>query len=593
MPGKHLDKHVRWAAPDTTDRPEPETLEHNLPLTPRDEAIFLLHTAAEVEHALLVQYLYAAYSLRSAKEVPPDKQALVRAWKNTLLGIAREEMGHLITVQNVLRLIGGPLNLEREDYPFRSDLYPFHFRLERVTRTSLAKYVVAEMPLLAEAPPEIVAIQQQATGADQAPINRVGALYVRIARLFAPPTDDGHPHLADADFVPGVPGYQAHYDDWGDGATFLIPEVHNRADAIAALQELAEQGEGLEENPAALSHYQRFLALYQAFPEPGDWEPTYDVPSDPTTSLPPTGQDDPRAAGRITESRARRWAQLCNLRYRLLLAYLAHFLQLDGPLRDAAGARTPRGFLQQWPFDEMRRVGRLAGWLATLPRWEGDPAAPERAGAPFELPYTLALPDREPDRWRSHAAVLDAALGLIQEMQQDPQDAGDAFLHDLQARDREAQAIMRAAAQGAQLPPGPVAFQRVVRILDEAVRGLRVGAHHNFWRDCTRDEFIHKSVFDEPLIAITPDGRFDPAQSNLSKALRGEPPFDAVEGERSEEYPRMPAHRPPVAPEHIAFITQWIADGCPDNDPPGQIGLTGEPEPGTATPTPGDQPAAH
>src|SRR5262245_9557644 len=29
------------------------------PLSPHDEAIFLLHTAAEIEHSLLVQYLYA------------------------------------------------------------------------------------------------------------------------------------------------------------------------------------------------------------------------------------------------------------------------------------------------------------------------------------------------------------------------------------------------------------------------------------------------------------------------------------------------------------------------------------------------------
>jgi hypothetical protein len=33
-------------------------------LAPGDEVIFLLHTAAEVEHALLVQYLYAGWSLK-------------------------------------------------------------------------------------------------------------------------------------------------------------------------------------------------------------------------------------------------------------------------------------------------------------------------------------------------------------------------------------------------------------------------------------------------------------------------------------------------------------------------------------------------
>src|ERR1051325_4360454 len=105
-------------------------------LAPRDEVIFLLHTAAEVEHALLVQYLYAGWS---APDTHPE-------WRTRILQIARQEMGHLITVQNILRALGGSLNFEREDYPFRSDFYPFRFRLEPLSISSLAKYVIAEMP---------------------------------------------------------------------------------------------------------------------------------------------------------------------------------------------------------------------------------------------------------------------------------------------------------------------------------------------------------------------------------------------------------------------------------------------------------------
>jgi hypothetical protein len=581
MPSKRLDKHVRWSASGASDVTEAETLEHSLPLTARDEAIFLLHTAAEVEHALLTQYLYAAYSLKAAKALPPDQQTAIRRWRATLLGIAREEMGHLITVQNLLRLIGGPLNLEREDYPFRSDLYPFHFRLEPVSKTSLAKYVVAEMPLLADAPPEIQEIQQRATGANVLPVNRVGALYVRVARLFNPPADDGYPHLADEDFVPDIPGYQAHYAAWGDGPNFLIPDVRTRAEALTAIQELSEQGEGLEDTPTHFSHYQRFLGLYREFPEPGTWEPANLVPVDPNTSLPGTGaQEALFAAGRITHPRACGWVQLCNLRYRLLLAYLAHFLLLDGPLREPDGRFTLRGLLQQGTFDEMRRVGRLAGWLATLPRWEDAPDAPERAGAPFELPFTLALPDRDPDRWRNHADVLEAAIGVIERLQADPADAADAYLRDLLERDRAMQVLVRAAARGQPLA-GPGPFRRVVGILDAAVRGFRVGAHHNFWRNCTRDEFVQKSIFGLPLLAVTPDGRFDPAESNLLKALRGEPPFDGPDEAQAPQMPRMPAHRPPLPPEDLAFVAQWIAAGCPDDDPPGTIGLADEPEPGT------------
>jgi hypothetical protein len=55
-------------------------------------------------------------------------------------------MGHFAAVQNLLRFIGAPLNLEREDFPFRIDLYPFRFRLEPFSQRSLARYLAAEMP---------------------------------------------------------------------------------------------------------------------------------------------------------------------------------------------------------------------------------------------------------------------------------------------------------------------------------------------------------------------------------------------------------------------------------------------------------------
>lgn len=51
-------------------------------LTWWDWTVFLLQTAAEIEHALLVQYLYAAYSLAddgfAGPAAPPDAGALTR-----------------------------------------------------------------------------------------------------------------------------------------------------------------------------------------------------------------------------------------------------------------------------------------------------------------------------------------------------------------------------------------------------------------------------------------------------------------------------------------------------------------------------------
>jgi rubrerythrin len=112
----------------------------------------------------MIQYLYAAYSL-GGPQVPQDKVQLVNGWRRTFIDIAREEMGHLASVQNLLRFVGGPLNLEREDFPFRTGFYPFRFKLERLTKNSLAKYVYAEMPeeLMG---PDIDEIRERAIGAN-------------------------------------------------------------------------------------------------------------------------------------------------------------------------------------------------------------------------------------------------------------------------------------------------------------------------------------------------------------------------------------------------------------------------------------------
>jgi hypothetical protein len=80
------------------------TVEKPDELTWWDWTVFLLHTAAEIEHALMVQYLYAAYSLADGSfqgtAVPANAAQLTSGWRQAILGIAREEMAHLLSIQN-------------------------------------------------------------------------------------------------------------------------------------------------------------------------------------------------------------------------------------------------------------------------------------------------------------------------------------------------------------------------------------------------------------------------------------------------------------------------------------------------------------
>jgi hypothetical protein len=103
-------------------------------------------------------------------------------------------------------------------------------------------------------------------------------------------------------------------------------------------------------------------------------------------------------------------------------------------------------------------------------------------------------------------------------------------------------------------------FDRVKEILDAAVAGESVHAHGPFWRGLTRDQFVQKAVFNVPLISVG-----DGSNSNLIHALRGELPFGSDTGNPDAHFRRMPAGRAPVSAPDIAFIKQWIDEGCPED----------------------------
>lgn len=384
-------------------------------LTWWDWAVFLLHTAAEIEHVLLVQYLYAAYSLAdgdfSGPDVPADATLRTAKWRSTIVQIAREEMAHLLTEQNLLRFIGGPLNVERQDFPFRSTLYPFPLSLQPMSRDSLAKYVAAEMPAMPDAP-DIDAIVARATGAAGGfHPNRVGRVFATLVDIFDDPTK-----LPDSDFRPqSAVDQQAGEADWSQFFPgLIIRTVADRQQAVAALCDIGEQGEGPQTPPAGgpQSHFDKFIEIYRAFPEPAQWTPTRPVPTDPTTNATP----DPDATAelnRITHAVTRLWAQLGNVRYRMLLTGLVHALQLTGPYGDAAGV-TARGRLRDWAFEHMLSgIRGIATLLMTRPL-KASPVigAPEVAGPPFEPPFTFSIPDDEYGRWRLQLALLDASADL-------------------------------------------------------------------------------------------------------------------------------------------------------------------------------------
>jgi hypothetical protein len=111
-------------------------------------------------------------------------------------------------------------------------------------------------------------------------------------------------------------------------------------------------------------------------------------------------------------------------------------------------------------------------------------------------------------------------------------------------------------------------FSEIRSILETAVQGNDIGAHGNFWRQQTRDQFVEFTYRGQRLVAKKADGTFDEEESGLVKALEGRSPFGRDTGTAGANFRRMPAGLSAVPRENIDVIRAWIRDGCPDDDLP-------------------------
>jgi hypothetical protein len=279
---------------------------------PLDKVCVLLEAAAEIEHMLLIQYLYAALTLKAGdalNALPQPQRSAVAAWRNSLMTVAIEEMGHLMSVQNLLLLVGAEPIFDREEFPPKVAVYPFPPQLERLTKTSLAKYVLAEAPFGSEH--EL----GQYTALVDKPVNHVGVVYGLLGVLFGEPGElaregDGNDpwgefvrllaqkcgaleqpdrwHLPAAALHPDRASLQGDPDDFPTAESgFFCRRVTSKPEARALLRDIGLQGEAPVEAPnGPVSHYSRFRTIFEgtetvpAFPA-GNAEPTYHVATDP------------------------------------------------------------------------------------------------------------------------------------------------------------------------------------------------------------------------------------------------------------------------------------------------------------------------
>ena len=448
----------------------------------RSELARMLQIGAAIEHSLMVQYLYTAYS---ADVVVADRQfsADGALWQQQLFTIAREEMGHLMTIQNALRLIGAAPNWSREDIPSVGPYYPFPMEFEPFTFIAIEKYVYAEMdPSIDQVPPpgRKISPQRQNWEALRKKIDadvmaatgnkakHVGVLYHDLlARMRDPAQTD------EAWFDPNTYGQQASWDAWGKGyrphpldadlddprqpPNVIVATMGTRTEAIDALMQIAGQGEAphlRHPRTRTPSHFDRFMVIYDGVaPQAAKVDALVDnLPTNPTTKQSAAANDGTSGTSAalqqqyISNPASRTLAQLSDHRYLMLVTNLAHS-QLVA-VSPKAATRATAGYLMQRSFADMFNVKTLAGLLFRSPL-TSTPNDPRRAGPPFEFPASLALDGlTERQLWDRQLKLTQASSSLCTRLLSGtdgpPPGGSERFLRTLLGIDRTDDARIRA-----------------------------------------------------------------------------------------------------------------------------------------------------
>jgi Ferritin-like len=391
--------------------------------TPREETFMFLQTAAEIEHALMVEYLYALYSLKL--------EAGNFALQESIRTIAVQEMGHLMTIQNLLLMLGESPYLSRQDLSPQIEKDPMPFRMEPFTKKSLAKYVAAESPLLAKTDPDFAELDEifkEAKLASMSEIHRVGMIYAKLYWLFKKtdgpegpwtnfPSESFTPgeHLSDADFHLGDDLFnrQASVNEWGASVeNFFVDTTETREKALEAIWRIAAQGEGLENMEG--SHFSQFRNAYRNFdtlPQP----PHINVPTNPTVEDQPLA-DPELERNRISNKRTQKWARLFNQRYHILLLCLSHTFKY---IKSDAAEKATRGVLRRWAMQEMiQGISIIGQEMTTQPRAESNGETDAFAAAPFTLTQAnIDFPEKLLELWELHKTLNEESLQLLEEMQ--------------------------------------------------------------------------------------------------------------------------------------------------------------------------------
>ncbi|RUL71090.1 ferritin-like domain-containing protein [Dyella choica] len=355
----------------------------------REQALHALYEAAELEHCLMCTYLYAAFSLKSSAEegVTADQLEAITRWKRSILQVAIEEMGHLMSVWNITVALGGAPRLGRSNFPLDPGYLPAGVvvKLAPFNRATLQHFIYLERPAGSTEPdgegfePE----RHFLRGANGPRLTPMGINYETVGEFYQT-LGNGLRGMVqkygEAGAMCGDPALQL------SKAEVSLPGANKvicLKTALAAFESIITQGEGAQENTEN-SHYQRFAAIraeYEALlaADPS-FKPAFPAATNPVLRRPP------RPEGRVwlENEDAIATVDLANAAYGLMQRLLAYSYAVPAPDPDKC-------LSLDLGIGLMRALAPLAERAARLPAGPSNPDC--HAGVTFiTLRDTSPLP---------------------------------------------------------------------------------------------------------------------------------------------------------------------------------------------------------
>jgi len=362
----------------------------------------MLRDAAELEHALCVQYLYAAFTLRTGSEVgvSASTAALTESWRQQLSRVALQEMYHLMLVNNIAIAVGAHAHLWQPGFPQRAGKFgqiKVPLSLTPFGEGTMRRFLCWERPILGgwwdEACQECGTKSQSL--AHLAPeidlkYDSIGELYASISQLLW--QYEGPWHTAGQVTSALVPF-----------APLVVPiDTLEKADYYIGI--IVTEGEGHPDDGDSLSHFAYFTQIYRQFEaarkgSPDHWpDELFAWPTVPN----PTYEPGESAGTTITDPDIAAVGDLFSRLYRLLVYGLAVLFEAPTSVN---ATKLAEAVLAIMPL----AVDPLA---VTLTRIELKDDPGRYAGPSFGLP-PLAEFNEEVDRYRAGPRALYEEAGEV------------------------------------------------------------------------------------------------------------------------------------------------------------------------------------